>query len=170
MDRACKLLCCLIYRSKINSSMFDVDWIINIIYFFLRFSDCASYITTYARALRMRSSNKVYIKASIKHANITTPSLLRLFSTAKLTNQSLDAAFVVEQWPTRSSMGPRGYSQINFLTDQPVNRCSLVAIIGGHPKIKVSPAWVVTPVFLLYPLTLHLHHSPSLCPLIICLH
>ena len=92
----------------------------------------------------MGSSNKVYMKASIKHANITPPSLLRLFPTAELTNQSLDAAFVAERWPTRGSMGPRGYSQLHCRADQPVTRCSLVAISGGHPMMRVSPAWVVT--------------------------
>ncbi len=45
----------------------------------------------------MGSSNKVYMKASIKHANITPPSLLKLFPTAELTNQSLDAVFVAER-------------------------------------------------------------------------
>ena len=85
------------------------------------------------------------MKASLKHANISPPSLLRLFPTVELTNQSLDAAFIAERWPTRLSMGPRGYSQLHCRADQPVALCSLVAIIGGYPMMRVSPAWVVTP-------------------------
>ena len=46
----------------------------------------------HARASRMRwCNNKVYMKASIKLANMTPPSLLTLSPTAGLTRQSLDA-------------------------------------------------------------------------------
>ena len=92
----------------------------------------------------MRSSNKVCMKASIKHANITPPSLLRLFLTVELTKQSLDAAFVAERWPTRGSMEPKNYSQLHCRADQPVTWCSIVAINGSDLIMRVSSAWVVT--------------------------
>ena len=93
----------------------------------------------------MWSSNKVYMKTSIKHATMT-PSLLRLFPTAELTDRSLDAAFAAERWPTTRSMEPRGYLQLHCRADQPVAWCSLVAISGSHPMMRISPAWVVTDI------------------------
>ena len=84
------------------------------------------------------------MKASIKHANITPPSLLTLFPIAELTNQALDGAFVADRWPTRHLKGPRSYSQLNCRAGQSVTRCSLVPISGGHPIMRVFPVWVVS--------------------------
>ena len=98
----------------------------------------------------MGSSNNVYMKASVKQANITPLSLLRSFATLELTNKLLDAAFVAKRWPTKDLMGPRGYSKHHCQADQPVTRCILVAISGGHLMMKVSPAWVVTILLLVH--------------------
>lgn len=92
----------------------------------------------------MRSSNKVYMEASIKHANMTPLSLMGLFLIAKLNNKLLDATFVAERWQTRRSMESRDYSQLLYRVDQLVTQCSLGVISGGHPMMKVFQIWDVT--------------------------
>ncbi len=84
------------------------------------------------------------MKASIKHANITPPSILTLFPTSELTNQSLDTALVADWLPTGHLKEPRGYSQLHCRADQPVTRCRLVPISEGHPIMRVFPVWVIT--------------------------
>ena len=46
-------------------------------------------------------------------------------------------------WPTKCSMQPRSYSQLRCRADQPIARCGLAGTSGGHPIMKLFPAWIV---------------------------